>query len=222
TLGFGFAVSVADRGPLFSLLPWTSRSRRWTRIVPGPKPLAVEGDGPAARNPLDVLEPQWPAVTCQQSRVLYRAPAFALAEHHLWSFRLGEPIVAPFLQDQIGRKEIAALFGQDIVIPRGMFGQWDTFHDSGIDKSLQPVAQDVRRHTDVIFKFIEAPGAVIGLAQNEDGPAVADNLHRARHGTLRVGATAAFGVGDGFGYLHVEVNLSRPDTHLSRASSVLI
>src|SRR5579883_1979801 len=193
---------LAGTGTSFRVGRRTARSRDRRGLALGTEPLAVEGDGAPARDDFDILKPQRLAGTSQQLRIFDRPAACAFAEHHLRSAGLGQPVVAPFLQREIGREEIAALLSQHIIIPRGVLGQRHAFHDAGIDKPLETVAQDVRRDADITFELIEAPGAIIGLAQDQDGPAVADHGHRARHGTLRVGNATALSLGDRLGSFH--------------------
>ena len=159
------------------------------------KSLAIEWNSTCAGNDLDILEPQRLAAARPQCRIFDRASGGAFAEHDLRPCGLRQPVVTPFLKREIGRKKIASFLGQNVFVSPGVFGQRHPRHDAGIDQFLQPGAQDIGSDPEIIFELVEAFHAVIGLAQDQDGPAVADNLHGARHGTFLVCKTASLHTG---------------------------
>jgi hypothetical protein len=67
--------------------------------------------------------------------------------------------------------------------------------DAGLDELLQPGTQDIGSDAQIVFEFVEALHAVTGLTQDQNGSAIADNFHGARHGTFLVGETALLDTG---------------------------
>ena len=74
--------------------------------------LSVERHGAGTRDNFDVLELQGLATRRQRGGAFDLPPAGTIPENHLRSFGLGKPVIAPFLERQVGRKKITALAGQ--------------------------------------------------------------------------------------------------------------
>src|SRR5258707_14902995 len=136
------------------------------------KSLSVERHGAAARNDFDVFKPQRLAARRQQRRIFDWPTADAILEDHLRPLGLGQPVIAPFLQRQVGRKKIAPLLGQYIFVTTAVLRQRHACHHAEIGELLQTRAENIGRDTKIILKLVESPRAVTGFPEHQDRPAV--------------------------------------------------
>ena len=76
--------------------------------------------------------------------------------------------------------EVLAGRGQPVLVALGLLLVEPPLQDPGVDERVQPRREDVARDAEVALHVREAPHAVEGLAQDQERPALAQDLHRAR------------------------------------------
>ncbi len=111
------------------------------------------------------------------------------------------PSISPGGQRDNDRTEFLAFLGEDIVEELEMFGVTALFHESLGYESFEARRQDVRRNAKAVLELSKTrPSPKYGVANDEEAPALANDLQRSRRRTVlgRVRATQHFS-GPSFG-----------------------
>jgi hypothetical protein len=98
-----------------------------------------------------------------------------------------EMSVAPLEQADQHRIQLAPGIGQAVLEPLGALLVATTLEDAVVNQRLQPIGQHVPRDRQAGGELLEATLAVEGVAQDEQRPALADDVERARHGAVQIG-----------------------------------
>jgi hypothetical protein len=111
--------------------------------------------------------------------IVQLAAAARVAQHDRWA--VGRRVlVAPLQQRDEDRPEVDALARQPVLEAlRALLVAHATQHVL-VDKALKPRLQDVARHAEVALEVVEATGAEERVAQDQQRPALPDELERAR------------------------------------------
>ena len=105
-------------------------------------------------------------------------PTGLMAQHDRWTFRAGEMGVAPAHERDDGRKEVASGRCQPVFVAVGIGGVEDPLEQAGVDEGPQPGGERWPGDVEVAGELPVAPYAEERLAQNEQGPAFADQGER--------------------------------------------
>jgi len=97
------------------------------------------------------------------------------------------PAVAPLLERNDHRPEIAALGGEPVGMARRPFLVGLAAQQTGLDEFFQAHAEQVRRHAGLCSHFVEAPRAQEQLADDHQRPGVTHHIERAGYGAGHVG-----------------------------------
>src|ERR1044072_4371999 len=95
------------------------------------------------------------------------------------AFVAGQVLVAPAEDRDDRGGEVAAHRGQLVLVALGVLLVADLLEDPGAGERLQAGAQDVARDPQVALQLGEAADAEERLAHDQEGPALAEHLHRA-------------------------------------------
>lgn len=93
--------------------------------------------------------------------------------------RRGVVAVAPFDQHDQGWSEFASLLGEDVLRTAGALGVGNALQQPFIAHQLESVAEDVRRDPESLLELLESRRAEDGIAQDQQRPALTDDLERA-------------------------------------------
>jgi len=102
-------------------------------------------------------------------------PGGAVGEHHRRAVG-GRVAVAPALQADEDRPEVAPLVREQILVAGGPFLVAATLEDALVAQPCEPVAEDVAGDAEARLELLEAPRPAEGVAQDEQRPAVPDDL----------------------------------------------
>ena len=89
-------------------------------------------------------------------------------------------LVAPPHEVEDDGVEVAAAVGEPVLVPGRALGVAVALENAGVDQALEAVGEHVARHAQAALEVVEAPDAAEGVAQDEERPAFADELERAR------------------------------------------
>jgi hypothetical protein len=90
----------------------------------------------------------------------------------------GEPVVAPLAQRDHHREEPTAHRREDVVVPLAGLVVGAAFEDAGLHQRVEPAGQHVAGDAEAFTEVVEAGDAQEGVAQDEQGPPLADHLQR--------------------------------------------
>jgi hypothetical protein len=127
-------------------------------------------------------------------------PATDVLELKGWAFCVGEPAVAPLHQAEQYSLQIAPGLRQAVlaawrIVLIGLLNQHTCVY-----KALQAIGQDIACDIEVLAEVVEAADAVEGFADDEQGPAVAQDSERTGDAAILIG---------GFVPAHVAVMVAR-------------
>src|SRR5581483_4264079 len=106
------------------------------------------------------------------------AAAVAMPDHHGWTAG-GEMAVAPLEQCDEHRSQIGPPPSEPVLVPRGALLVADAAQDPLFDQPLEPRLKHVARDPQIALELLEAVAAEEHVAQDQQGPALADQLERA-------------------------------------------
>src|SRR5919198_4359748 len=92
---------------------------------------------------------------------------------------LGDVAIAPLHQRQERDAQLAALLGEVVLEPLGPFAIADALDDPLVDESMQPIGQHVAGDAQAVEQLVETAEAENEVANDEQRPAVANELERA-------------------------------------------
>src|SRR5207253_6856335 len=109
----------------------------------------------------------------------------------------GHPAVAPAGQGDDDGIEVAALLGEPVLEARRAVGVGHALEDAVLDELLKAIGEAMARRAEVGLEVVETPDAEEGVAQDEEGPAVAHDGEGAGYGAGQVAdVLPAHGVGE--------------------------
>jgi hypothetical protein len=84
--------------------------------------------------------------------------------------------VAPLQQHEQGGSEFASLGGEDVLGPAASLRVGNALEDVLVAKQLEPVGEHVGGDPEALLELLEALRAHNGVAQDEQRPALPDDL----------------------------------------------
>ena len=102
-----------------------------------------------------------------------------MLHHHRRPVRV-QVTVAPLHQRDHHRPEVDPLLGEPVLVPWRALLVGAPLEDPLLDQPLQPRLQHVPRDPEVPLEVVEAANAEEGVADDQERPALADDLERSR------------------------------------------
>ena len=105
-----------------------------------------------------------------------------MGEHDRRAGVLAEVTVSPAHQGDQSGGEVEAPGGQAVLVPDGPDVVGAAFEHAVVDQLLEPVGEDVASDAEVAMQVLEATDAAERVTQDQERPAVADDLEGAGDG----------------------------------------
>src|SRR6266852_7451198 len=88
--------------------------------------------------------------------------------------------VAPLAKRGQRDVEVETLLRQLVLVPLGALAVQDAFEHAFADQAVEPVGEDVAGDAEALLEFVEAVETQQDVANDQQRPALADNLERSR------------------------------------------
>ena len=98
-----------------------------------------------------------------------------------------DPLVAPLAQRGHDGPQGAALVGEEVVVAAAGLVVGAAFQDAGGDEGVEPVGEHVARDPEALDEVVEAADAEERVAQDQQGPPLADDLEGLGDRAVHVG-----------------------------------
>src|SRR5581483_148561 len=92
--------------------------------------------------------------------------------------------VSPLHECEQRYAEVAAFLGELVLVALGPLLVADAFEDSVVDELLEPVGEDVAGDAETLLELLETAPAEERVADDQQRPALADELERPRDGAV--------------------------------------
>jgi len=106
----------------------------------------------------------------------------AVGMHEDRGRRLRVPPVPPVHDGDERGREVGSLGREPVLVPKGPLLIRDLLEHAVVDKALQPVTENVLGDTEVVLELTEPAHASEHVAENQEGPAIADDLQGGGNG----------------------------------------
>ena len=104
-----------------------------------------------------------------------------VVEHEWCAFGSGEPFVAPGGHGGENGVHLSPLVGEAVLVAQRSFLVWDPGEQAVVNQSVEVGSEDVPADTERFVEVIESAGSEAGLADDQQIPAVAEEVCAARH-----------------------------------------
>src|SRR4029453_19055632 len=132
---------------------------------------------PGSRHQLELVEPEHVG-SLRHERRDHRFPVRLAAQESGWL--LVQVLVPPLPQTAEGDVEVAALGGESVLVAGRSLAVGDALEHALADEPVQPVGEDVAGDPQALLELVEAANPEEHVADDQQRPALADNLQRPR------------------------------------------
>src|SRR5205823_11404144 len=182
----------------------------WARAAPS----ADRGHSAREAGPgrgADVANVEWLGALAAHHDGVHVVIALRVVQHERRSFRSDEPTLTPSRHSREDRIRVPALVGEPVLEARRALLVLDAREDPFVDKSREPLREDVAPDAELGLEVVEATRAETGLADEQRVPVIAQKIGAAGDGARPPGRVGA---------LHVDHPTGSGVPHGTHSSSV--